>query len=98
MIQELLDLPEPEPNYEFETPTERHNRQKSAQVIALHPELFMMCEGCCNIFKRGGNIEAAGLCIACHGFRFNKDPAAVKAQAIINGSRPGNSVLPKDYA
>ena len=93
-----LDLPEPEPNYQFETPADRANRHRLAQVIAQNPELFMLCEGCCNIFKRGGKVEITGMCYVCHGFRFNKDPESVKEQALVMGTRPGNSVLPGDYA
>lgn len=81
----------------FETVEERANRHKTATAICAHPELYMFCEACSNVFKRGGNAEVTGVCFVCHGYRFNTDPADIREVAIRIASRPGNSVLPKHY-
>lgn len=83
--------------FDTETKEEQVNRVETATAICAHPELFMFCEACSNVFKRGGRVETQGMCVVCHGYRFNSDPDDVREVARRIASRPGNSVLPKHY-
>jgi len=72
-------------------------RRSAAEQIATHADKFFVCEGCDNVFRRGGTVEQAGLCPYCKSFRFNHEPEFVAATARSNANRPRQTPLPQDY-
>lgn len=85
-----------EPRFE-ELPAEKASRLRQARVILERPDRFLMCEGCGNLFRKGGRVESTGLCWICHGYRLNFDGHAIVGQACEVMDHPRSSVLPCDY-
>lgn len=95
--QSELDLDDPEPNYDFETPQEREKRAEKIAFLMGRLGKIFFCEACGNIHNVGNITDQTGLCLICHGYRFNRDEADIAAHLQRLGSRPRNSVLPADY-
>jgi len=66
-------------------------RAERAEQIKRKPELYKVCEGCESIV-----VAEAATCPNCHGYRFDLDPARVRAQAEVLGKRLPTSVPPSE--
>lgn len=59
-------------------------RQRRCAMILAEPSKFRICEGCSSLLYN----DDRGVCLFCHSYRFDHDPARILELAKTLGDKP----------